>query len=77
DNAVSEIVSDAIVYEDDTEVVALNLDKSKFSPKIKNMMLDEFSDVLNHLSFQRKGSDHFRRWYVDSRIFFHKIIDPK
>ena len=77
DNAVSEIVSDAIVYEDDTEVVSINLDNTKFSPNIKSMMLDEFNEVLNHLSFQRKGSDHFRRWYVDSRIFFHKIIDPK
>lgn len=76
DNAVQEIVSDAIVYEDDNDAVALNLDNTKFSANIKSIMLDEFNEVLNNLSFQRKGSDHFRRWYVDSRIFFHKIIDP-
>lgn len=51
DNVVLEIVLDVIVYEDDIEVVVLNLDKFKFSLKIKNMMLDEFSDVLNYLLF--------------------------
>ena len=77
DNAVQEIVSDAIVYEDDKEVVALNLDGTDFSQSIKDKILAEFSEVLNLLNFQRKGTDHFQRWYVDSRIFFHKIINPK
>lgn len=77
DNAVQEIVTDAVVYEDDTDAVAINLDNTNFTETIKNVILEEFSEVLNQLSFQRKGSDHFRRWYVDSRIFFHKIIDVK
>ncbi|UIS65706.1 portal protein [Enterobacter phage Entb_45] len=77
DNAVANIVSDAIVYEDDHDVVALNLDGTDFSQNIKDRILDEFGEVLNCLHFQRKGTDHFQRWYVDSRIFFHKIVDPK
>ncbi len=76
DNAVQEIVSDAIVYEDDYDVVTLDLDSTEFSQNIKDRILDEFSEVLNLLNFQRKGSDHFKRWYVDSRIYFHKIINP-
>lgn len=76
DNAVANIVSDAIVYEDDHDVVSLNLDGTKFSQNIKDKILEEFNDVLNCLNFQRKGADHFQRWYVDSRIFFHKIINP-
>lgn len=76
DNAVQEIVMDSIVYEDDHDVVALDLDATEFSQKIKDRMLEEFDEVLNNLNFQRKGADHFRRWYVDSRIFFHKIINP-
>lgn len=77
DNAVANIVSDAIVYEDDHDVVSLNLDSTKFSQPVKDKILEEFTDVLNQLNFQRKGTDHFQRWYVDSRIFFHKIINPK
>lgn len=75
DNAVQEIISDAIVYENDYDVVSLDLDQTKFSESIRSRILDEFSEVLNLLHFQRKGSDHFKRWYVDSRIFFHKIIN--
>lgn len=76
DNAVQEIVSDAIVYESDSDAVSIGLDQTGFSSNIKERILEEFSIVLNNLQFQRKGSDHFRRWYIDSRIFFHKIIDP-
>ena len=76
DNAVQEIVSDAVVYEDGHDSVSIGLDQTGFSTNIKDKILEEFNVVLNSLNFQRKGADHFRRWYVDSRIFFHKIIDP-
>ncbi|QLA10575.1 portal (connector) protein [Shewanella phage Thanatos-2] len=76
DNAVQEIVSDAIVFERDKDVISLDLDKTNFSENIKKKMLEEFSGTLNLLDFQRKGTDHFKRWYVDSRIFFHKIVNP-
>ena len=29
------------------------------------------------MEFEQKGHDRFRRWYVDGRIVYHKIIDPK
>ena len=29
------------------------------------------------LNFDEKGHDIFKRWYVDGRIYFHKVIDPK
>ena len=37
-------------------------------------MIDE---VLSLLDFDTKGHDIFRRWYVDGRLFYHKIIDSK
>lgn len=75
ENAVDEIISDSVVYEDNHDVVSLDLDATNFSARVKDMMLEEFNTVLNTLSFERKGQDHFKRWYVDSRIFFHKIVD--
>ena len=27
------------------------------------------------MDFDTKGHDIFRRWYVDGRIFYHKVID--
>lgn len=76
ENAVQEIVSEAIVYERGHDVVAVELDDTKFTENIKERILEEFNNVLKVLDFQRRGSDHFKRWYVDSRIFFHKIVDP-
>ena len=29
------------------------------------------------MEFEQKGHDIFRRWYVDGRIVYHKLIDPK
>ena len=29
------------------------------------------------LNFEQKGHDIFRRWYVDGRVFYHKVIDTK
>ncbi|QFR56124.1 portal protein [Serratia phage Muldoon] len=77
DNAVQQIVDDAIVYEDDNPVVSLDLDGTKFSQRIKDLLFEELDVILSSLKFHRKGADHFRRWYIDSRIFFHKIVDPK
>lgn len=76
DNAVQEIVNDAIVYEDHHDVVRLTLDDTDFSDSVQTRIQEEFDNVLSALAFQRKGADHFKRWYVDSRLFFHKIIDP-
>lgn len=77
DNAVQEIVDDAIVYEDGHDVVSLDLDATEFSANIKDKLLEEFKSTLNTIGMDAHGADNFRRWYVDSRIFFHKIIDPR
>ena len=33
--------------------------------------------VMSLMNFDEKGHDIFKRWYVDGRIYFHKVIDPK
>ena len=29
------------------------------------------------LDFDIRGHDIFRRWYIDGRVFYHKVIDRK
>lgn len=79
DNAIQEIVFDAIVFEDGKDAVHLDLGNTDFSEKIQGMIHSEMSVILNLYKFNKKGSKLFRRWYVDSRLFFHKILhkDPK
>lgn len=73
-NAVQEIVSDAIVREDNKDTVFLNLDSTEFSKSIQDRISEEFEEVLSLLKFKKEGASLFRQWYIDSRIFFHKIL---
>ena len=73
-SAVMEIVSDAIVKEDNKETVFLNMDSTEFSKNIQERINEEFEEILSLLKFRKEGAALFRQWYVDSRIFFHKIL---
>lgn len=78
DRAVSNIINEAIVYERGHKVAALDLDDTNFSAALKEKILEEFDEICRLLNASRKLDMLFRRWYVDSRIFFHKIMpDPK
>ncbi|QPI17869.1 portal vertex protein [Pectobacterium phage POP12] len=75
ENAVSEIIDDAIVSEKGKDVVSLDLSKTKFSEKIQKRITEEFSKVTSVYNFDNEGMQIFRDWYVDSRIYFHKITN--
>jgi hypothetical protein len=77
DMAIEDIINESVVVDDNQEVVRLNLNKVPFSPKVKKSITTEFKNILSLLEFEQKGHDIFRRWYVDGRILYHKLIDPK
>ena len=75
DLAIEDIVSEAIVSNENQQSVQLDLSKVNYSDSIKKKMRESFAEVLKLLSFDIKGHDIFRRWYVDGRLYYHKIID--
>lgn len=75
DNAIEEIVSEAIAAVDEERPVVLNMDNSDLSDNIKNKIQAEFQEVLRLLDFNDKSHDIFRRWYVDGRVYYQKMID--
>lgn len=75
DSAIEDIVNEAVAAQDDEEVVKLNLDKVELSKSIKTQIEDEFKNVLNLLDFNSKSHDIFKRWYIDGRVYYHKIVD--
>lgn len=75
--AIEDIVHEAIVHEDDRPPVSINLDKLEVSNNLKNAIKEAFDDVLLLLNFNDEGSEIFKRWYVDGRLYYHKIIDKK
>ena len=77
DTAVDDIVNEGIVSNQSDQAVQITLDRLPYPEKIKRKIRKEFSEVLRLLHFEQKGHDIFRRWYVDGRIYYHKIIDPK
>ena len=77
DMAVEDIINEVIVSDERDTSVSISLDKLAISDNIKLKIRDEFDEVMRLLNFDEKGHDIFRRWYVDGRIYFHKVIDPK
>ena len=77
DSAIEDIVSEGIASNEYDAPVALRLDRLEYSSKVKKRIEEEFDRVLQLLDFNIKGHDIFRRWYVDGRIYYHKVIDVK
>ena len=75
DSAIEDIVNEAIIAEEDKQVVEVNLDDVKLSAGIKTKISDEFKEVLKLLQFTENGHDIFRSWYIDGRIYFHILVD--
>jgi hypothetical protein len=75
--AVDEIVTESIAAVDDEQAVRVNLDNLDIADDIKNSIENEFEKILQLLEFNNKGHDIFRRWYIDGRLYYQKIIDMK
>jgi len=75
DMAITDIANDAIVFDDEKKPVQISLGETNLSDNIKKKIEDEFESILYLLNFNNKGYDIFRRWYVDSKLFYHIIID--
>ena len=78
DMAIEDIVNEAITSNENRQSVKVVTDQlGQYSSKIRAKIESEFSEVLRLLQFNTRGHDLFRRWYVDGRIFFQKVIDAE
>lgn len=77
DNAVDEIVNASIVLGTERKAVKLDLSNIPVSDVIKNKIYREFDRVLHLLDFNSKSYEIFRRWYIDSKIFYNLVIDKE
>jgi hypothetical protein len=77
DGAIEDIVSEAIVYDEEDQTVTINLDDVDVSETIKKKIRAEFDEIIKLLKFQERGHEIFRTWYVDGRLYFHILLDEK
>jgi len=75
DSAIEDIVNEAVSAQDDEAVVKIDLEKVELSKSVKNLIEEEFDNVLKMLDFNSKAHDIFKRWYIDGRIYYHKIVN--
>lgn len=76
DMAIEDIVNQAISALDGEPVVKLILDDvEEISASIKKDMQKEYNFLMKKLNFKNRAHDLFRRWYIDGRLYFHKVID--
>ena len=76
DTAIEEIVTEAIAALDSETPVTIDTDKLNLSQNIKEKIQEEFDNILSLLDFKDKAHDIFRRWYVDGRLYYQKVINP-
>ena len=77
DSAIEDVVNEAIVSDTNDSPVEIELSNLNASDGIKNKIREEFKNILDLLDFQSKAHEIYRNWYVDGRLYYHKVIDLK
>ena len=75
DSAVDEIVNEFVVSDADDSPVEIELSNLDIGNNIKNKIREEFDHIKKMMRFDKKAHEIIRNWYVDGRIFYHKVID--
>ena len=75
DSAIDDIINESISSDLDFAPVKIELSNLEVSEKIKKQVREEFDYILRLLDFDKRCHDIFRRWYIDGRLHYHKMID--
>ena len=75
DSAVDEVVNEFVVSDSHDTPVELNLDNLDAGMSIKRKIRDEFEYIKRLLNFDNRAHEIVRSWYIDGRLFYHKVID--
>ena len=75
DSAIEDIIIEAIVADQNDSPVQIDLENLNVGPNIKDLIRSEFQYIKEMLDFDKKAHEIFRNWYVDGRIYYHKVID--
>tara|TARA_R110000822_G_scaffold258772_1_gene383970 strand:+ start:1596 stop:3092 length:1497 start_codon:yes stop_codon:yes gene_type:complete len=77
DMAINDIIDQAIASGDTSAPIALVMSDLDQPDRVKEEIIDQFNHVIKLLGFNHNATDIFRDWYVDGRLYYHLMIDPK
>ena len=75
DSAIEDITNEAIVSDKDDSPVEIELSNLEASDSIKKSIRDEFDHIKKLLDVDKAAHQIFRRWFIDGRMFYHKVVD--
>ena len=75
DSAIEDILCEAIVADQNDSPIQIDLENLNVGQNIKEIIRGEFQYIKEMLDFDKKAHEIFRNWYVDGRIYYHKVID--
>jgi len=77
DSAIEDVVNEGIVSDLNDSPVEIELSNLNASDKLKEVIRKEFKYIKEIMDFDKKAHEIFRNWYIDGRIYYHKVIDLK
>lgn len=80
DEALQEIRNEVLTFDvEGKRAFELNFKDSEeitpLSDSIKKKIQSEFANVYQVTDFHRRGIKYFDDWYIDSKLYIHKIVD--
>jgi len=75
DSAVDEVVNEFVVSDANDTPVEINLDNLDVGSAVKSKIRKEFEHIKKLLNFDNRAHEIVRNWYIDGRLFYHKVID--
>tara|TARA_R100000030_G_scaffold87380_1_gene71068 strand:- start:551 stop:2206 length:1656 start_codon:yes stop_codon:yes gene_type:complete len=77
DGAIEDVINEAIVSDQNDSPVEIDLQNVPASERLKQLIREEFKAIKDLLRFDDRCHEILRNWYVDGRVYYHKVIDIK
>ena len=74
---IEDIVNESMVHSENESPVELNLDNVDAPDNIKKTMIEEFEKIVSMMKIQELGSDIFRSFYIDGRLYHHLVVNEQ
>ena len=75
DKAIQDIINEAFDFTSPTGPVDIDTQKIDIGENTRHAIKKEFDAILKMMNFKKDCYHIFRQWYVDGRIYYHKMID--
>lgn len=76
-SAIDDIVNEMLLLDTQDPLVQINLDKLAIPDEMKDLIRQEFDQVIRLLDFNKNAYEILRRWYIDGRLYYQPVIDKE